>query len=239
MTTAIESAATKVATLLTKPDTKWADVMNALYKVQEEIDLTGQDETVEEAKAVVLPEPVVVTSAESAALEDLDHLLSLIRWPNARKELTTLQKRSLLNALKQEKVIAKLLTRIEAQVKVAAWNHFDVLAEADGQINDDTQTDKHGYYALDGTFKDDETGLELKRQVSRPSANLTAEDLATLEADGVITHAEYLSLTAPARVVDSTKFMAALAKDRSLVFRLAKGTKKGTPTNSMILDGKD
>jgi hypothetical protein len=234
MTTAVEIAASKVTTLLATPGTKWSDLVKALVTVAEEQAV----ETVE--SEVRLPEPVFLSEREKEALAILEARVDATGWPKARKELTSFQRTSMIKLLSSTKVLKDLVERIEAQTKIAAWNHLDVELEKSDEFDEEnTQRDKWGYYAVRGSIEDPQTGLRIDRDVRAASAKLTAEDLATLETDGVITHAEFLDLTAPARVIEPTKFMHALSKDRTLVTRIASATQAGTPSNAMVLRGKD
>lgn len=233
MTTAIEKAASKVTTLLATPGTKWADLVKALAEVADE-----QTQQVVESE-VVLPEPVFLSEREREALAILEARVEATGWPKARNELTDLQRTSLIKLLSSAKVLKKLVERIEEQTKIAAWNHLDVELEKSGAVTDDTPRDKYGYYAVEGSIEDPQTGLSLNRETRAASAKLTAEDLAKLEVQGVISHAEFLDLTAPARVIEPTKFMHALSKNRTLVARIAQATHSGTSSNAMTLRGKD
>lgn len=226
--TLIATHVTRLKELLAKKGVSLADLVRTVDAAQAEI-------TPPKPYTGPLPKKVTVSPTDVVTLSRFATLAESAEWPTERRELTELEKNSLLHLLVAEKTLKALVERVEKSLKPAIFNHLDVQAERTGAANQATPRHKDGYYILDGEVTIEGLGYKATRETRAGTVSLTAEDLAQLENEGTITHDEFLKLTRQVRVVEEAHLMAQLADNPDLAQKIALATKQGSPTVALNL----
>lgn len=155
----------------------------------------------------VLPQPIVLTDEQVQALTELADVLAELKLPKTRRLLTVTERQALGKALKTVKVAGSAISASLASLRTTLFNHLDVDAERRNLAGPDTPRDKDGFYLLPGK------GDGFVREVSAGTPTMNAEALAQLEADGKLTHKQYLKATRAVRVVDEEGVLGLIAED--------------------------
>lgn len=181
------------------------------------------------------PARVALTEGEVRALNTVGDLVAAVRFPQEYRELSTQELAAITKLVLAVKALGKLQERAEKAAKPAVFNHFDKFAERTGSADPDaTPRDKAGFYAV----KDDQHGAcgldrQINRTLSTGSATITVDGLRRLEAEGTISHREFLELTELVRVVTPVVFLGRLKGDPDLAARVAGAAEAKPPTLSM------
>jgi hypothetical protein len=170
-------------------------------------------------RPVTLAKKIDVTEAQKETLATLGDALAELSFPDVRRELSPAEEKELAAVLDQVKVAAAVVKDATDNVRIALFNHLDAKAEREGKVSADTPVDAKGFYLVAGE------GPGYKRQVSSGTPAADVEELAALEAEGLITHREYLKMTKTVRVVDDGGFLAFVAKNPERLSALRRAVK--------------
>lgn len=188
-------------------------------------------------KTPVTPLPVnPALNTSAAALFDLADLLADVTLPDTHRQLSPAEQKVVVGALAALKPVAKALTVSEAQLKIALFNHLDEVARVNGRISEETLRTKEGWAIVEGVVEGE--SVNATREERLGSLNLTVDGLAELEERGEITHAEFLEMTAPARVLDERGAMAWLKKNPGRAGLLAQAASRSRATAALTLRPK-
>lgn len=208
--------------------TSWSDVFRAQQVAVQQA---------KEIKEAPLPQALAVTPEESQALSAFEKQAKDLVLPQSRRALNEAELRGAVEFMQTVKTVKAAVERAEKKtLKPALFGHFDAKAKADGLAKTSLRN-SDGYLIAADDHSGAVAGLPMKavREVRSGSVSLPADELASLEAQGVITHEEFLSLTTQVRVTDDAKVVAACKKDPTLVERLSKATKSTSATVSLNL----
>lgn len=208
----------------------------------------GEVVSLDELLRVAQPEAEVVKPTTVPALEPMDdedrivvaklpEVYARVR-PAVRRKLEEWEIADLIEERRVLKAVEKLVQKGVEDIKHIILNHMDVGEEerAEGDdpglpYNDD------GHYIPHAKVQVGAPGTKKKfswePRPTKPSISLM--DLVAAEEAGDITHKEFLAMTAQRREFDQTKFMAAVAKDPTLIQRLRKHIKPGGRTAALYV----
>lgn len=210
---------------LAKPKTTVSDVLKAALP----------ETAPEKVPATPLPKSPAL-SASAAALFDLADRLADVDLPDTHRQLSPAEQKAVVAALDALKPVAKELKTSEAQLKAAIFNHLDEVARVNGRITDETLRTKEGWAIVEGVVEGETVNATREERLG--SLTLSADGLAGLEAQGEITHEEYLAMTAPVRVLDEQATLAWLKKNPDRAGLLAKAAVRSRATASLNLRAK-
>jgi len=171
------------------------------------------------------------------AIEKVAGLLAALELPKHRRMLTTPELEEVTRTYEALQTALKGLDRARNQIKAAAFNHFDAVAEHDGKITDETQFTKEGWAIVDDRESAAVEGLRkiLTREVSGGKVQLPLEALRALVEDEKLGQEDFLALTRQIRVVDEDRVMAWLSKNADRADVLAEATEIGKSSASFWL----
>lgn len=169
--------------------------------------------------AVTLPKAVTVTAEQQLALSRLALLVSTVEWPTARRALATDEEKNLGDVLEAVKAVKGLVSEAEASLRVALFNHADVVLEKRKTIDESTPRDGKGFALVPYE------GEGWKRTVTAGTPAADAEVLREMDANGEIDHADYLAATRPTRVIDEGGLLKLIARKPQLLGKLRRAIK--------------
>jgi hypothetical protein len=167
-------------------------------------------------KPTPLPKSVAVTPEVAQILKTVAVTLDGVTLPTLRRELDADELEDFTLALEDVTKARTALEAAEKKLKLTFQTHFDAVARnTPGFTTNGVEYNKDGFYVTEDHVSAAVEGLGKKviRSVVPGSPVLTEEGLASLEAEGVISHEEYLKATQQVRVVDEDGVME-LAKER-------------------------
>lgn len=184
-----------------------------------------------------LPSPAKITDDERTALGKLTRVFGKV-VPTERREITAAEVDLLLEEREVLKTIEGLVERRKDDIRTTVLNHFDLAYEAtlprddNGApvVPDDVYRDKDGHYVVGQHINGAESEKCFSGEPRKGSVVVTAADLEALEGQGEITHEDYLSMTEQTRSFDQNKAMLYLKRKPGLIAKLAKVSRRGTPT---------
>lgn len=193
--------------------------------------------TAVDAPAAPLPKSPALPAEVVQTLTALPGLLASVELPDSRRELTTAEREEILDAVVQIKEAAKGLDNSLAELKTAAFNHFDAVALSSRRIDPLVPQTKEGWFVLEDKESFDVEGQTqtLTREVRNGSVAMTEQDIASLEAEGSIDHVTYLRWTKQIRVVDEDAIMVDLKKSPDLIGTIAKAAKVGSASAALYV----
>lgn len=170
-----------------------------------------------------LPKSVALTPEVLQTLKTLGSTLADLTVPTTRRQLTEDELEPATIALEDLTRVKSALEGVDKRLKQIWQTNFDAVAMRDRKVTDATNFNKDGFFVLEDTGSAAVEGLGKKvvRIPVYPTAVLTAEALAELEADGFINHTEYLAATKPVRVLDEDGVMTLVRERPGLLPTLA------------------
>jgi hypothetical protein len=155
-----------------------------------------------------LPAVVPLSDPERTTLRTLVNKIDALDLPTTARELSAAERTQFIAAFDQIKDGLKAIKRAEDALKEVFQNHLDVELGTPGP---DVEQDANGHYVAAGSVTGDGLAKRVSREVRGGKAvSLTVDDLSGLEADGDITHADFLAMTDAVRVVDEAAIMKIL-----------------------------
>lgn len=176
-------------------------------------------ETAGTARQVTLAKKIEVTEADRETLATLGDALSELVFPDVRRELSPAEEKELAAVLDQVKVAQAVIKSATENVRTVLFNHLDVKAEREGKVGVDTPTDSKGFYLVGGE------GQGYKREFRSGTPTADVDELAALEAEGLISHRDFLKMTKTVRVVDEAAFLGYVAKNPEKLSLLRRAVK--------------
>jgi hypothetical protein len=155
-------------------------------------------------KETPLPTSVTLDEETVAAATVVGVKLAQVQLPRKRRSLNEAELKSLTEALITVLKVRSGAKTAEDKIKQIFQTHADSVALVDGLPDETTKRNKDGFFVLEDTTSMAVDGLPKKvvRTVVEPTPVLTEAEIAHLEKIGVLSHAEYLKATRPARVID-------------------------------------
>jgi hypothetical protein len=155
-----------------------------------------------------LPSVVPVSDEQRTTLRTIVNKIDALDLPTTARELSVAEQSQFKGTFEEVKKAKKVLDKAEDALKETFHNHFDVEL---GTPSDTVEQDAKGHYVTEGEIRVDGEPTVIRREVrGGGAAALTEADLASLEAAGHITHADYLAMTTPVRVLDEHAVMKLL-----------------------------
>lgn len=206
--------------------------------------------TVSDVLRATRPDPNVVTLTETPipqdpslneeawdAIEKVAGLLAALTLPKHRRMMTEAELEDVTRTYEALQTAQKGLDRARNQIKAAAFNHFDAVAEHDGKITDETHFTKEGWAVVADKESAVVEGLRkvLTREVSGGKVTLPLEGLLALVEDEKLDRADFTAMTRQIRVVDEDRVMAWLRKNADRSDVLAEATEIGKGSASFWL----
>lgn len=195
------------------------------------------EDQIEKVAATEPPLPTAITANEEAALEKVTKVFGSV-IPTERRKLDVGEISQLIEERDTLQTLKKMAEdRISEGIRTTIFNHLDIVAEENGEADENTPRSKDGHYILPGEARgnpDDET--KFKREVRQSSPALDAAALKSLADDPEFegfTHEDYLSMTTQVRQVDENKVMIALKKNPKLIHAIAEATRPGSKTAAL------
>lgn len=190
--------------------------------------LTGVTELAK-PKAATRTYPVAktpqISAAQEAAADDLVDAIRGFKFVDVRRELTADERKDLGGLIEKVKAVKKLIEVTEGQLRIVAFNDFDVVAEREGRVNEDTPRDKDGFYLT----KAEGPGYE--RTVTSASLGTDVDELEAAVGRGELTRREFGSITRTVRVVNEEGYLKLVGRKPHLIDVLRRGitiTKRGS-----------
>lgn len=223
--------------LVLKTDADFAKVRDAMTTLP-----VADTERKEMVPFPAIPNPVIITDEEIAALARLKDVFAVVQ-PDERRALTAEENKALYDERDTlDKILGLLSTRREA-IGTLVKHHMDVTAEEAGKAfpvaTDDedghhpaTERDEHGNYILSAP-KDPErnripqTNLDWSREYRKGKLTFSGSVAKDMEEAGEISREAYLAMTRETRVFDENKAMLA-AQKKDLQDDVLKVIKRGT-----------
>jgi hypothetical protein len=217
-----------------KPGMTLADVMADLFALKDKalIAASGTSDLAMEAD---------LSDIEVASMEELRSLMEEQKFPVTAREATEDERAWMIAVRNAASTVYKMAERIrDKQVKPAAHNHFDRVAEREGLVNENTLRTKDGHYVIEdkSSFRVPEEERTIHRIYKRGSASygqtlISGEKLLELYESGEITRAQYLRWTEATRVLREDRILEDGQKDPEVFAVLAKITTTTSPTVSI------
>lgn len=185
-----------------------------------------------------LPTTVQVTPAQIQAVRSLYGILETTEVPSERRTLTGFEHKNLMDLVTTAKAARSAAERAEEAVRTAVFNHFDVELESmPGVSRDDLPRDVKGFYQVAGELEVDGLGKRFVRELAQAAPEITARDFKELRDAGLISRAEYYTVTRKAdvpRVVDEDGLLAKL-KDPKFAKIVSEVIRPGKVTNRFFV----
>jgi hypothetical protein len=171
------------------------------------------------------------------AIEQVAGLLGALELPEHRRQMTKGEREQVTRVYEQLQKAMEGLNRARDQIKIAAFNHADAEAAAQGKITDETQFTKEGWAIVEDKTSMAVPGLDKKltREVSGGKVTLPLENLQGLVEDEKIDSKDFYAMTRQVRVVDEDRVLAWLRKNPEKAEVLAEATEIGRATASFWL----
>lgn len=165
-----------------------------------------------------LPKSPALPKAVAPIAAMLPAKLAAIQVPTERRELDADELEELTVAMDEVKQVKAAVTKAEGYFKAAFFNHFDAVARRLGLVTKDSKRTKDGWFIIEDKVSAAVPGLSKKavRETSSGSVQFGVDQLAELEAEGQITHAQFLAMTSQVRVVNEGAILAAIEADPDL-----------------------
>lgn len=214
---------TKIAADIAKrPETSLADILVEAFTPD-----TASNSTL--PSAVKAPE---LTEAHLSALSALPEVFGKIN-PTTPRELTAEESKALVEEREVVDLLLTLLTsRKNGTLREHLANHLDRLAEKEGLVEEQAETDSKGHYFIKQDVPVDGTDRKIQRTVSKPKPVIDSAALQQMHEDGDLTREEFLSLTSipeVPRVFDEAKARKAIRKNPGLLVKVAQATTRKDP----------
>lgn len=188
--------------------------------------------------------PRRISDACHVALEHLPGVFGLVA-PGEVRTLTVEEQETLVDERLTIDVVEKELGKRKEDIKVTMHNHFDAEVVAERQARSDAGQDlppeppvhKDGFF-ISKASTNLNTTHQFTRETTGKASTLTVSALGQAEADGVITHKQYLAMTQQVRVVAPDNVMDEVRKANSpeqFLEALAKYATPGSRTASFNL----
>lgn len=169
------------------------------------------------------PKGVVLSPADKKTLRTLPAQLADLVLPESARLLTEAERAHLVPLFDQVKKASAAVKKAEDALKEAMHGHIDSLTSG-GAV------DKNGHKITEGEVVAPEYDKKVVRGlVGGKSVELTDSDLQEMEAEGLITHAQYLRMTKTVpsvRVAVPDAIMAEISKDGNLLAAFALKARK-------------
>lgn len=165
-----------------------------------------------------LPKSPALSKAVAPIVAMLPAKLAAIVVPTVRRELDVEELEELTVAMDEVKQAKAAITKAEGHFKAAFFNHFDAVARRLGRVTQDTKRTKDGWFIVEDKESAAVPGLAKKvvRETSAGSVQFGVDQLTELEAEGKITHAQFLAMTSQVRVINESAIFAAIEADPNL-----------------------
>lgn len=209
-TTEIEKTAAELAPLVEKGSIKLDDLVRRLVP-----------EPKSDRASTKLPLPTTIPEKARAALARLPEVFGRI-VPTERRKLDPVEITALCEERETLDTVERLAKNRKEDLRTTVLNHFDVLAEEGGRVDDTTPRDKDGHYILGHDQSVDGMDFRFTFEVKEGSAGIVTDEMKwrMLAEDPDVpefTHQDYLDVTDQVRVVNEHKVMLKLQKRPELV----------------------
>lgn len=170
------------------------------------------------------PKPVTVSEEQEAAVAQVVDLAVSLLLPSEVRRLEDGERANLIGARLELDKAAKVIDDAKDSIKQAFHNHFDMVAEAEGLVDETTPVNKEGHYVLEDKESGGAPGLDKKitREVSAGAVSFgtpqtEADALKALVDQDLLDKDIYLAVTRQTRVVDEHALFEAIKKDEALM----------------------
>lgn len=188
-----------------------------------------------------------VSVEEREAIEAVTEVIEHLQIPSSVRQLEPGEIANHIDTRVKLDYVEDVIDRAKAAIRAAAFNHFDKVAEEKGLVDETTPRNKDGNYILADKESMAVPGMDKKfvREVSKGSVTFgssatLADRLAEAEAEGLISHADYLKVTKQTRVLDEQAFFEAAQANESLFAAIAFITQARSDSASLNLrDNKE
>lgn len=168
---------------------------------------------------------IAISDVQRTLLRRLATVLAIVELPSTARQLTDAEKAQFVPLFDEVKDAKTAVAAAEAALAEAFRNHLDAEALAAAKPDNPVAYDKHGHVLAEGEVVHPGYPKKVRRELrGGKAAPITLAQLQQLEADGKITHKQYLAMTeaVPAtRRVDEVKIMDVLAAEPGLLQVLA------------------
>jgi hypothetical protein len=190
-----------------------------------------------------LPTSVDLDDATIEAMTSLPVQLGLVQIPRKRRSLNESELKDFTRALIQVLLVRSQAKVAEDKIKQIFQTHADSVALVDGLPDETTKRNKDGFFVLPDTSSMAVDGLPKKvvRTVVEPTPVLTEAEIKHLEKIGVLSHAEYLKATKPARVIDEDGVLELIRKrghDLAVVLAAQAKSEKAPHTQIQVVPNR-
>lgn len=221
------STVSDVRKALAKPKATVGDVLKAARPEAYKLELAETP----------LPQDPGLNEEAWDAIEQVAGLLGALELPDRRRQMTKGEREEITRVYEKLQKAMEGLTRSRDQIKIAAFNHADAEAAAQGKITAETQFTREGWAIVEDKTSMAVEGLDKKltREVSGGKVTLPLENLQLLVEDEKIAPQDFYAMTRQIRVVDEDRVLAWLRKNPEKAEVLAEATEIGKSTASFWL----
>lgn len=181
------------------------------------------------------PVPATITDKAKAALNRLPKVFGKV-VPTTRRMLEDQEVKDLVAERETLDEIEKMAKDRKEAIRTTVFNHLDVEFEAKHADEvGETPREENGHFVVTGEIKVPGVDKRFTREVRSGSVDLTSDDLKALEAEGLITHQDFLDATEPIRYLNENKLMLLLKRKPELVRVIAPRIKTSKTTASFYM----
>lgn len=171
-------------------------------------------------KTPSLPSPRTLSQDELRALKDLPTLYGQVA-PVSRRDLMESEWTLLFHERELITLISGILKDRQDEIRTIALNAMDVQLER-SQAVEGVPQDSEGHYLVSRQNEIPDSRKAFSAELAESSPTLSLEGLQTLEDEGLISHADFLGMTRPIRVVDESAVLAQIKERPSLLSILSR-----------------
>ena len=184
----------------------------------------------------VLPGRIVPTAEQKSALAVLATMVEHAPTPVERRTLIDQEIRTLLDERAALDVAEGLIKEAKEAMRTTVFNHLDV--EAEKYAAELPLDSKGAHYAVAGGASVDDRPNFFSREIRQEAAKITTAGLGKLDAAGAISHADYLAMTRPARVVSEEGVLGWIRRNPGRAHLLVGAMETGKLTPSLNIRKK-
>jgi len=183
----------------------------------------------QEIPKVALPKPVKVTADQRLALAELAELAGKIDWPIGRRALGDDERDQFGEFLTKVKIVKKFVDDSEGALRATLFNDFDVRAERDGRVDENTPRDVHGHYLIP------DVGPGYAREPKAGTPTTDTDALRDLVEKGELEHSDFVAATVATRIIEQGRFLRLIGKKPHLLSTLSRGIRYARAASASLV----
>lgn len=186
-----------------------------------------------------VPAQVEITEDLVAALGRVAEVFGTVQ-PAEHRMLTESEVQALFEERAVVKAVSDALKDREESIKEYVRTHMDLVAEASGEVTDETLRDASGHYVLASKGNPERiavpgTAKDWSREYREGRIEIDGYQLEEMEKNGEIDREDYLSMTREVRVFDEAKAQQAIMKKPERMEIIRRITKRGLAGTSLFV----